>query len=262
MNLTKDDNGQWWPEIRMWIKWRWNSLWISSGCILHFMLIVPRIILQLWIGWDDWVTEGAVPTFRFRCWFNYWKISNFCWAIQKFFDWCRCFMLMENLLAILRKWYESRRKCIPEISGLWDGEPGKSGLKEIIHCVFYSKQPTRLGLHEKMGFYCGKSYDIPSYTYVQDRIVVRLTLCVPTACAPSYTYKWSLQSNCSISKRNINLCSIECVWNVITQFRFLSFLEESVAPSIFLYSCCKKWVLQIESMWSETRERKEGEKLD
>lgn len=78
---------------------------------------------------------------------------------------------------------------------------------------------------------------------------VKSALCVPTACAPSYTYKWSLQSNCSISKRNINLCSIECVWNVITQFRFLSFLEESVAPSIFLYSCCKKWVLQIESMW-------------
>lgn len=85
---------------------------------------------------------------------------------------------------------------------------------------------------------------------------IRLTLYGPTACAPSYMYRWSLQSNCRKSNLNMNLCKIECVWNVITQSRFLSFLDHKTAPSIFLYSCCRKWFLQRDCIESERREKK------
>lgn len=47
----------------------------------------------------------------------------------------------------------------------------------------------------------------------------------------------------SISNRSINLCNIECVWNVMTQSKFRSFCDHKTAPSIFLYSCRRKWFL-------------------
>lgn len=63
--------------------------------------------------------------------------------------------------------------------------------------------------------------------------------------------KWSLQSNWSISKRNINRCNMEWVWNVTPQFRFRSFCDQTSAPSIFLYINWEKWFLHNDWMWSE-----------
>lgn len=57
----------------------------------------------------------------------------------------------------------------------------------------------------------------------------------PYSCAPSKTYRWSLQSSARWSKRSMKRCRMESVWKVTTQCMFSSFSDVTTAPSTFLY---------------------------